>query len=104
LLAAFLPDLSMTKRNSVQPNVGIDLEAFISRQLTPDATDVYAETHREVDRLLFTKALDFTHGNHRQAARLLGIARQTMRSKLRALGLRVMHSVASDDDDDLAGN
>jgi DNA-binding NtrC family response regulator len=100
LLAAFLPDLSMTKRSSVPPSVGIDLDAFIARQLTPEATDVYAETHREVDRLLFTKALDYTHGNHRHAARLLGIARQTMRGKLRALGLRVTHSVASEDDDD----
>jgi DNA-binding NtrC family response regulator len=100
LLATFLPELSTPKRSSVPPSVGLDLEAFIGRQLSPDATDIYAETHREVDRLLLTRILDYTHGNHRQAARLLGIARQTMRAKLKALGLRVTHAVASDDDDE----
>ena len=46
-----------------------------------------------------TLALEYTHGNHRDAAKLLGISRQTMRVKLRALGLHVTHSVESDDDD-----
>jgi len=50
--------------------------------------------------LLMTLALEYTHGNHRDAARLLGISRQTMRVKLRALGLHVAHSVESADDDE----
>ena len=37
--------------------------------------------------------LGFTGGNQHQAARLLGIARQTLRVKLRDLGLQVTHSV-----------
>ena len=48
---------------------------------------------------LMTLALEYTHGNHRDASRLLGISRQTMRVKLRALGLHVAHSVEPDDDD-----
>ena len=64
----------------------------------PGANDVYAETHREVDRLLFVRALEHTGGNHRDAARILGISRQTMRVKLRALGLHVAHTVEADDD------
>ena len=52
-----------------------------------------------VTLLLMTLALEYTHGNHRDAARLLGISRQTMRVKLRALGLHVAHSVEPDDDD-----
>jgi two-component system nitrogen regulation response regulator GlnG len=47
-----------------------------------------------------TLALEYTHGNHRDAARLLGISRQTMRVKLRALGLHVAHSVESADDEE----
>jgi DNA-binding protein Fis len=47
-----------------------------------------------------TLALEYTHGNHRDAARLLGISRQTMRVKLRALGLHVAHSVEPADDDE----
>jgi two-component system nitrogen regulation response regulator GlnG len=75
-----------------------DLDAFIRGRLRPDTTQIYAETHDEVERLLFTRALEHTHGNHRNAARLLAISRQTMRVKLRALGLHVAHSVESDDD------
>jgi DNA-binding NtrC family response regulator len=100
LVAASLPELAPTKRPSVPPSNKLDLEAFIGHQLTLDTADIYGETHREVDRLLLTRILDHTHGNHRQAARLLGIARQTMRAKLKALGLRVTHAVASEDDDE----
>jgi two-component system nitrogen regulation response regulator GlnG len=52
-----------------------------------------------VDRLILTRVLEYTNGNHRQSARLLGIARQTMRVKLRALGLHVTHVVSDDDDE-----
>jgi DNA-binding NtrC family response regulator len=78
---------------------GLDLETFIRQRLAPDTDDLYGETHRQVDRLLLTLALEHTDGNHRDAARLLGISRQTMRVKLRALGLHVTHSVESDADD-----
>jgi len=102
LLPGFLPDLSGGKpavRSLSPPNPGeamFDLERFIRRRLAPATNDLSAETHREVDRLLMTLALEFTHGNHRDASRLLGISRQTMRVKLRALGLHVAHSVESD--------
>ena len=65
----------------------------------PDASDLYAETHRQVDRLLLFRVLEYTGGNQHQAARLLGIARQTLRQKLRDLGLHVTQSVEADEDD-----
>jgi DNA-binding protein Fis len=73
------------------PDFGLD--AFIRERLVPDANDLYAETHRQVDRLLLLRVLEFTGGNQHQAARLLGIARQTLRVKLRDLGLSVSQSV-----------
>jgi two-component system nitrogen regulation response regulator GlnG len=76
-----------------------NLEAFIRERLVPDANDLYAETHRQVDRLLLLRVLEFTGGNQHQAARLLGIARQTLRIKLRDLGLSVSQSVEADEDD-----
>jgi DNA-binding NtrC family response regulator len=102
LLPSFLPDLSLGAPRSTPTPAGapLDVDTMIDRDLNDAATDLYALVHREVDRRLFTRVLDYTHGNHRQAARLLGIARQTMRSKLRALGLRVTHAVATDDDAD----
>jgi two-component system nitrogen regulation response regulator GlnG len=99
LLSRFLPDLLSVPASSTVGAPVLDLEAFIGRQLTRDSGDLYAKTHREVDRLLFTLVLDQTGGNYREAAKLLGIARQTLRTKLRAIGLRVTSSVASDEGD-----
>jgi DNA-binding NtrC family response regulator len=102
LLTAFLPELAgkPTESSPASP-AGADagLEAFIRERLVPDASDLYAETHRQVDRLLLLRVLEFTRGNQHQAARLLGIARQTLRVKLRDLGLSVSHSVEADEDD-----
>ena len=54
--------------------------------------------HRRVDRLFLARVLEFTGGNQNQAAKLLGIARHTLRIKLRDLGLHVSHSVETNDD------
>jgi two-component system nitrogen regulation response regulator GlnG len=103
LLPAFLPELgaSASPTRPPKPDGGVDLRAFILERLNPDASDLYARAHRELDRVLFTLVLQFTKGNHRYAARLLGIARQTMRAKLRGLGLQVNHSVDTIEDDDM---
>jgi two-component system nitrogen regulation response regulator GlnG len=102
LLPVFLPELPGTPGESVAvPPAGTDpgLEVFIRERLGPDANDLYAETHREVDRLLLPLVMEYTQGNQNQAARLLGIARQTLRQKLRDLGLHVTHSVEADEND-----
>jgi two-component system nitrogen regulation response regulator GlnG len=101
LVAAFLPNLTSGTGRSEPPSARFDLDAFIGRQLNVETGDLYAEIHREVDRLLFTRVLEYTKGNHRQSARLLGIARQTMRVKLRALGLHVTHVVCDDDEENI---
>ncbi|HEX7841533.1 MAG TPA: sigma-54 dependent transcriptional regulator [Kofleriaceae bacterium] len=102
LLPGFLPELSsvtLPGRPSGNSDPAFDLARFIRQRLAPATHDLSAETHREVDRLLMTLALEYTHGNHRDASKLLGISRQTMRVKLRALGLHVAHSVESDEED-----
>lgn len=73
-------------------------KAFIRPRLVPDAQDLYAQTHRQVGRFLLPRVLEYSDGNQHQAARLLGIARQTLRQKLRDLGLRVTQSVEADDE------
>jgi two-component system nitrogen regulation response regulator GlnG len=78
------------------------LEAFIRRRLGPGAADLYAEAHREVDHILLPRVLEYTRGNQFQAARLLGIARQTLRRKVRELGLTVRFVDADEDDADTA--
>jgi two-component system nitrogen regulation response regulator GlnG len=48
---------------------------------------------------MLPRVLEYTGGSQHQAARLLGIARQTLRQKLRDLGLHVTHSVQANEDD-----
>jgi DNA-binding NtrC family response regulator len=76
-----------------------DVEEFVRQRLvTQDTSDLYAETRQYVDRFVLTLALEHTQGNYRAAAELLGISRQTMRGKLRALGISVAHSVKLDEE------
>jgi len=98
LLPAFLPDLTGGLGESGPEAADFGLEAFLRKQLVPDASDLYAETHRQLDRLFLPRVLEYTGGNQHQAARLLGIARQTLRQKLRDLGLHVTRSVEGDED------
>jgi two-component system nitrogen regulation response regulator GlnG len=102
LLPAFLPEALGGPGHAPAgacPDEDPGLRAFIRQRLTPDASDLYAEMHREVDRIFLTLVLDYSQGSQRQAARTLGIARQTLRLKLRELGLHVTHSVEAEEDD-----
>jgi two-component system nitrogen regulation response regulator GlnG len=64
------------------------VETFVVRQrVGSDVRDLYAQAHRELDRLLLPAVLEQAGGSQHQAALLLGIARQTLRLKLRDLGL-----------------
>ena len=105
LLPAFLPELKERSADApgatavLRPAHWHDLATFIRAQLDPLPDDLYAQTHREVDRLLLPMALERTGGNQREAARLLGISRQTMRMKLRQLGLQIAYHLRSTDSD-----
>ena len=94
LLPEFLPELPEAPAAPVaSPGGGLDPEAFLRRRLGPDARDLYAEIHRELDRLVLPRILGHTGGNQARAAVLLGIARHTLRMKLRELGLQVTRTV-----------
>ena len=75
-----------------------DPEAFLRHRLGPDFRDLYAETHRELDRLLLSRVLEYTGGNQLRAALLLGIARRTLRAKLQDVSLHVTQSVKAGED------
>ena len=81
------------------PEAALGLDAFIRQRLGPEAHDLYADAHRHLDRLLLARVLEHTRGNLHQAALLLGIARQTLRLKLRDLGLSVARPGEAEEDD-----
>jgi DNA-binding NtrC family response regulator len=103
LLPAFLPPLlgGGGEADSALPTrVELGLEKFVvSQRFASDARDLYAETHRQLDRQLLACVLEQTQGNIQQAALQLGIARQTLRLKLRDLGLSVTRTIEAEEDD-----
>ena len=100
LLASFLPEFSAGATQNAQPaSLDLGLEAFIRQRLQPDSKDLYTEAHGELDKFLLTCVLEYVGGSQHQAARLLGIARQTLRLKLRELGIRVTQAVESEDEE-----
>jgi DNA-binding NtrC family response regulator len=99
LLPAFLPQSlgGLAPSPAAPPGQEPGVEEFIIRlRLGPDVRDLYAEAHRDVDRLLLPCVMEHTGGSQHQAALLLGIARQTLRLKLRDLGLSASRSAEAD--------
>jgi two-component system nitrogen regulation response regulator GlnG len=104
LIASFLPEsLRAPAETAGGPDAGAEVEfsfeAFILRRLEEGTTALSAEAHQHLDRLLLRLALRHTRGNQVQAARLLGISRQTLRAKTREFGLS-SSSQADDASDD----
>src|SRR6516165_340192 len=101
LLPAFLPEplggagaVAPPATPAAEPGV----ETFVVRQrVGPGTRDLYAQAHRELDRLLLPAVLEHARGSQHQAALLLGIARQTLRLKLRDLGLLPAKADAEED-------
>ena len=99
LLPEFLPELSQTPdelRSSGEAAASSDgpsLEALIRKGLAAGTEGLHEETHRWVERILLPMVLEHTQGNQRQAARILGIARKTLRDKLRELGITIQRSL-----------
>src|SRR5262249_42844703 len=103
LLSDFLPELPEAPGEPAAPGApsgtGLDPEAFLHQRLGPDSRDLYREIHRELDRLLLPRVLEYTGGNQQRAALLLGITRRTLRAKLRDVGTQVVRSVEANEDD-----
>jgi two-component system nitrogen regulation response regulator GlnG len=105
LLPAFLPEClgrptEATPASRAWGELGLET-IILGQHLASDVRDVYVETHRQLDRLLLPRVLEYTRGNLRQAALLLGIARQTLRLKIRDLGLSVPRPAEAAEDDPL---
>jgi two-component system nitrogen regulation response regulator GlnG len=100
LIPAFLPELAPRPAAEPAPatEAGSRLEAAIEQRLRHGSQNLYEEARRELDRFLLPLVLRSTEGNQLQAARILGIARRTLRLRLRELGLSVTKSVEDEDD------
>jgi len=60
---------------------------LLTRARRGELTDARASMIEEMERELFTRAIEMAQGNQAKAARWLGVSRTTMREKLSHFGL-----------------
>lgn len=92
LLPAFLPQSirsSSTKFPAVQPDSFDRLDAAIDRGLAAGSQTLYDDLVAEVDRRIITRVLRHTGGSQSEAARILGMSRTTLRSRIEKLGITI---------------
>ena len=95
LMAESLPELVARQLEPANPDGEGDysFETFIRERLGAGTTHLHSEAHLQLDRVLLPLTLIHTNGNQYHAAKILGIARQTLRSRLRELRLNISKSV-----------
>jgi two-component system nitrogen regulation response regulator GlnG len=76
----------------------IDWDAFLEERLRSGSQDLYAEAMTLIERSLVIRVLRHTRGNQLQAAKILGITRGSLRTKIRTLGITIERSVWSSGD------
>jgi DNA-binding NtrC family response regulator len=93
LLPNCLPSSFTEKKNARAPSpAGLvfhfgDLEYFLQERLRAGSTNLNAEWHALIEANFLSRVLQHTRGNISQAARILGIDRGTLRSRIKALGI-----------------
>jgi len=68
---------------------GTDMKHFVDERLEHESTDLYAEALEFMERYVVTRVLRVCDGNQSKAARMLGITRGCLRSKVRALKVSI---------------
>jgi two-component system nitrogen regulation response regulator GlnG len=109
LLLEFLPPLpgkGRTPVNGVIAPAAADstilgfgrLGEFVEDSLHAGSDNLYEETLRRMEKLLLVRVLETTGGNQLQAAKILGITRGSLRTKLRDLGITIQRTVGNEDE------
>lgn len=100
LVSDFLPALPAdpTDEKPSSPSTFPDWDRFLDERLQAHTENLYAEALSAMERHLVVRVLRQTAGNQVQAARILGITRGSLRSKIRLLGITIDRTVGSEDD------
>jgi two-component system nitrogen regulation response regulator GlnG len=100
LVPEFLPQfvLMPTQDFAASPTKSLDWDQFIHRHLESGCNDLHARALETMERELVTRVLEHTAGNQLQAAKILGITRGSLRTKIRVLGIKIERSIRSGND------
>jgi two-component system nitrogen regulation response regulator GlnG len=101
LFAEFLPDLGAAEYESgkTADEPAFAFDTFVRERLESGSSNLHEEAVRELDRVLLPIVLRHTQGSQYHAAKILGIARQTLRNRLRELGMNITKSLADEEED-----
>ncbi|MFL5242217.1 MAG: sigma-54-dependent transcriptional regulator [Gemmataceae bacterium] len=103
LVSDFLPphflDLDSKLANISKADSNLHLDKFVHDRLQAGSENLYGETLRRMERHLLIEVLAHTRGNQVQAAKILGITRGSLRTKIRELGITIGRTVGSVDND-----
>jgi two-component system nitrogen regulation response regulator GlnG len=94
IIPDFLPDkilspASVSADGAPGDVAGTDLRAFVDERLEHGSTNLYAESLEFMERYVVTRVLRVCEGNQSKAARMLGITRGCLRSKVRSLKVSI---------------
>jgi len=89
LLPDFLPPVIRSERKEKPPAPASfpAFERFINERIQAGSQTLYGETLAQMERQLITQGLGHTGGKQLQAASILGITRNSLRNKIRSLGI-----------------
>jgi two-component system, NtrC family, nitrogen regulation response regulator GlnG len=99
LAPEFLPPAILAGTPTKPPNsASTDLDRLIQERLVGGSQELHAEALAWMERQLLTAVLKHTQGNQLQAAKILGITRGSLRTKIRALGITIERGVWSENE------
>jgi two-component system nitrogen regulation response regulator GlnG len=96
LLPDFLAPAIRSERREKPPSPAVFpvFERFINERIHAGSQTLYGETLAQMERQLITQVLGHTGGNQLQAASILGITRNSLRNKIRSLGIVIERFVS----------
>jgi two-component system nitrogen regulation response regulator GlnG len=98
LLPAFLPDVIRRGKaadTSVTATNKDSLDGWIERSLTAASKTLYDDVIADVDLRIISRVLQHCGGSQSEAAKVLGMSRTTLRSKIDKLGIKIGRVVQS---------
>jgi nitrogen regulation protein NR(I) len=82
------------------PAPDFDWARFVADRIAAGSESLYNEAQELMEREVLTRVLQHTNGNQLQAARILGINRGSLRTKIKSLNIRIDRTIWSDSDQD----